>query len=90
MAILDEILGGGSAGESATSTEIGTAIETSPALALGATDILAFNSGDEGEGSSFTGVGAIALGLEAPTSIGLDASHESYHEDGGGLLGGLL
>jgi hypothetical protein len=91
MSILDDILGGGNnSGESMTSTGIGTAIETSPGLAFGAADILAFESQDGEDGSSFTGIGAIGLGLSAPTSIGLEASNETYNEDGGGLLGGLL
>lgn len=86
MAILDTLLGGGD-----SSTSLDATVATSPELGLGLSDVLSFDSGDDGFG--FTGIGELGLGVSAPTFIGVSASSEQSAGDGGddgGLLGGLL
>ncbi|MGE0060739.1 MAG: hypothetical protein AB7T86_01540 [Xanthobacteraceae bacterium] len=102
MALLDGLLGGGilgggdSASESHNSNDLGGVIGTNPQFGLGASDILhSESSDDDGDHSSFTGIGDLGIGLAAPTLIGVQASSDSsdaqvQDNDSGGLLGGLL
>jgi hypothetical protein len=96
MAILDGILGGDSSQTSASSDSFESMIGTSPAFGLQASDVLHTEShDDDGDHSSFTGIGDLGVGFAAPTFIGVSSSSDQFSQsetdsDNGGLLGGLL
>jgi hypothetical protein len=99
MALLDlgSILGGDSSETSASSNDSETVIGSNPQAGLHLSDVLHSHESDseDGEESSFTGIGDASLGFAAPTFIGTSSSSQDFNQsetDGnnGGLLGGIL
>lgn len=77
------------------SNQFDSVIGTAPSFGFQASDILHSQESDDGDSSSFTGIGDIGLGFSAPTLVGVSSSSESQDysssdDNGGGLLGGLL
>lgn len=97
MSILDQLLGGGdNASVSSNSDTSNTEVGANPVFGLSLDDVLhSSNTDDDGDSSSFTGIGGLSLGLGAPIYLGSSSSSESSDQqvsdsDSGGLLGGLL
>lgn len=97
MSILDSILGGGD-NDSVNHTSNTQDVEfgAAPGFGLSLDDVLHSSStDDDGDSSSFTGIGGVDIGLTAPVYLGSsssseDSSAQSTDSDSGGLLGGLL
>lgn len=97
MSILDSILGGGdNASVSNNSDTSNNEVAASPVFGLSLDDVLHTSSTeDDGDSSSFTGIGGLDIGLGAPVYLGSSSSSDSSDtqvsdSDSGGLLGGLL
>ena len=97
MSILDNLLGGGdNASVSENSNTSNNEVGASPVFGLGLDDVLhSSNTDNDGDSSSFTGIGGLSLGLGAPIFLGSSSSSDSSDtqvtdSDSGGLLGGLL
>lgn len=104
MALLDNLLGGGSDNEShevnSTSSTSDNSFAANPNFEFGASDILHSQSyeqdGEEGDTSanSFTGIGDIGLSAAAPIGFSSSSTDDSYSashsETDGGGGGGLL
>ena len=97
MSSLDQLLGGGdNASVSNNSDTSSNEVGASPVLGFSLDDVLHSSStDDDGDSSSFTGIGGLSLGLGAPIYLGSSSSSESSDQqvsdsDSGGLLGGLL
>jgi hypothetical protein len=108
MALLDDILGGGngvggilgnndSSDTSASADESSTVIGTNPQFGTHLSDVLHSHESDseDGEESSFTGIGDASIGFAAPTFLGTSSSSQDFNQsetDGsnGGLLGGIF
>jgi hypothetical protein len=78
-----------------SSSSFDSVVGTAPSFGFQASDILHSQESDDGDSSSFTGIGDIGLGFSAPTLIGVSGSNDSQDyssssESDGGLLGGLL
>lgn len=95
MSVLDNLLGGEGTGASQNSNDFNSVIGTNPGFDLQASDVLHGETGEDGDTSSFTGIGDVGVGFSAPTVVGVSSSSESASfsdtsNDGGGLLGGIL
>lgn len=97
MSILDNLLGGGdNASVSENSDTSNNEVAANPVLGFALDDVLHSSStDDDGDSSSFTGIGGVDLGLGAPIYLGSSSSSDSSDtqvsdSDSGGLLGGLL
>jgi len=97
MSILDQLLGGGdNASVSQNSDQSQNEVGANPVFGLSLDDVLhSSSSEDDGDSSSFTGIGGLDLGFASPIFLGSSSSSESSDaqtsdSDSGGLLGGLL
>jgi hypothetical protein len=97
MSILDNLLGGGdNASVSENSDTSSNEVAASPVFGFALDDVLHSSStDDDGDSSSFTGIGGLSIGLGAPIYLGSSSSSDSSDtqvsdSDSGGLLGGLL
>ena len=97
MSILDNLLGGGdNASVSENSDTSNNEVGASPVFGLSLDDVLNSSSTDnDGDSSSFTGIGGLDIGFGSPIYLGSSSSSDSSDasvtdSDSGGLLGGLL
>lgn len=88
MSILDNLLGGGDNASVSNNSD-------NPIFGLSLDDVLHSSStDDDGDSSSFTGIGGLDIGFGSPIYLGSSSSSESSESqvsdsDSGGLLGGL-
>ncbi|MET0436402.1 MAG: hypothetical protein ABW043_02790 [Devosia sp.] len=97
MSILDQLLGGGdNASVSNNSDTSNNEVGANPVFGLSLDDVLHSSStDDDGDSSSFTGIGGLSIGFGSPIYLGSSSSSDSSDQqvsdsDSGGLLGGLL
>ena len=97
MSILDNLLGGGdNASVSNNSDTSNNEVAANPVFGFSLDDVLHTSStDDDGDSSSFTGIGGLDIGFGSPIYLGSSSSSESSDQqvsdsDSGGLLGGLL